>query len=297
MTLIQIKVFLSVVETGSFSKAGDLLGMSQPAISHAISGLEAEVGVTLLNRSRNGITLTEIGEQILPHMREMMRYQECVYQEVDAYKGLTKGTVRIGSFPSISASWMPGIIHTFQQAYPAIQLILAEGTYEEIEDWIQSGHIHVGFVTLPVTHLDVIPLIRDELAAILPATHPLGVEASVPIEKIVTSPFIMPNAGCQTLIKQAFTDANITPDIRYELRETSTILQMVESNVGISILPNLALASRHSSVLVKPTTPVIYREIGLAVRSLKLTAPAVQAFIQHVQQWIADSADSPSSCK
>lgn len=257
--------------------------MSQPAISHAVSGLEAELGVTLLNRNRTGITLTEIGEQLLHYMRAMMQQQESIYQEIAAYQGLAKGTVRIGSFSSISASWMPGILRSFQQAYPHIQLILTEGTYEEIEDWLYTGKIHVGFVTHSIPSLDVIPLCRDELVAVLPKEHPLGTKSAITIKELTASPFILPNAGCQNLILQAFAESGVNADIRYELRETSTILNMVESNVGVSILPRLALASHSTNVLTIPITPMIDREIGIAVRSLKQTAPAVKAFIHHVE--------------
>ncbi|MFK4340146.1 DNA-binding transcriptional LysR family regulator [Paenibacillus sp. RC62] len=98
MNLFKYKVFLSEVETRSFTKAGELLKLTQSAISHAVSGLEHELGLTLLIRGRSGIKLTSNGERLMKHFREIVQMNERLYQEVDLIKGLETGTVKIGTF-------------------------------------------------------------------------------------------------------------------------------------------------------------------------------------------------------
>lgn len=287
MTLTQLTVFITVVDTGSFSKAGEILGLSQPAVSHAIHGLESTLGFTLLYRNRNGITLTDIGKQVVPHMREMLRLQRVIWEEIDTQQGLRKGTIRIGSFPSISASWLPTIIPTFQQSFPNIDLQVVEGTYEEIEEWVATGMVQVGFVTSSSRSIEVTPLRHDELVAILPPDYSLDGGHVIPLKLLDKLPFILPNAGCQSLILDSFKKYNVTPDIRFELRETHTILQMVQAGAGATILPRLALQAvgGHQSNWFH-TDPPLARQIGIAVKSRKLSSPATIAFISHVERWV-----------
>lgn len=287
MTLTQLKVFITVVETGSFSKAGEILGLSQPAISHAIAGLESALGSTLLIRNRNGISLSEIGAQIVPHIREMLRLESTILEEIESHQSLRKGTVRIGSFPSISASWLPSLIPSFKQAFPEIDLHVVEGTYEEIEEWITRGIVQAGFVTTPCHSIEITPLCHDELVAVLPPDHSKAMDKVIPLQYLDKQPFILPNAGCQSLILDTFKQYEIYPDIRFELRETSTILQMVKAGEGATILPLLALqgtGDHHSNWF--HTDPPMARQIGIAVRSRKFSSPATRAFVQHVENWI-----------
>ena len=108
--IAKYEVFRTVVESGSLTKAADLLHMTQSGVSHAISSLETELGIALLTRDRSGITLTADGELVLQRIREVLTANERLNQQVAAIKGLEIGTVRIGTFTSVSAQWLPGVI-------------------------------------------------------------------------------------------------------------------------------------------------------------------------------------------
>lgn len=283
MTLFQLQVFLAVVENGSFTKAGELLNISQSGVSHTISGLETELGVSLLTRNRKGISLTESGEQILPHIREIINQTEQIKQLAAAAKGLQIGTLRIGSFPSVSAKLLPTIIQSFRQRYPGIELVLFEGTYEEISGWIMAGAVDIGFLTCPCEGLETVSLVTDELVALLPAGHPLTNQPQLTLEQLASEPFIMPKAGCEQLLKAAFHAAKITPDIQFEVADNATILSMVQSGIGISIVPRLILPDESTRLGIVPLANPLHREIGLAFRSLDSAAPATLAFIRAAQ--------------
>ncbi|MGE5701568.1 MAG: LysR family transcriptional regulator [Clostridia bacterium] len=291
MTFSQLEVLIAVVNTGSFSKAGDLLGMSQPGISHAIAGLEAELGITLLNRHRSGISLTAIGEKVMPHIRELMHQKDMIKQEVALEAGLQAGSLRIGSFASILSRWIPALIQSFQTTYPGISLTMVEGTYEEIRKWLADGTIHAGFLTLPMPNpdWDYVTLAADEMVALVPPHFSWETEAdgSITLDQLAKVPFIMPTAGCQTLIGELFHDRQLHPHVQFEIRETATLLNMVREGVGASILPRLALPAQLADVSIASLAPQpVFRQIGLGVRSLLLASPATRAFLRHTEEWI-----------
>lgn len=107
MTLQQLEVFIKVSETGSFTKAGELLSLTQSAISHIISSLEIELGFTLLYRNRSGITITNEGKKILQHALDILNKTELLKQEASSIIGIESGTLKIGCFPSVSAKILP----------------------------------------------------------------------------------------------------------------------------------------------------------------------------------------------
>ncbi len=288
MTLLQFQVFLAVVETKSFTKAGEYVGLTQSGVSQTMAGLESELGITLLNRSRNGVTLTETGERILIHIREIMNRTSLIKHEVAAMIGIEVGTLRIGSIPSVSAKLLPGIIGSFKNRYPGIELVLFEGSYEEVNKWITSSVIDIGMVTLPSEGYESIPLLQDKMIVFLPANHPLKNETSLQLYQISSDPFIMPKADCEIFIKDIFRSNGIVPNIHFEVRDTATILAMVQEGVGVTILPEMAIPTSLPKVSASYLLPQAYRNVGLGMRSLKSVSPAATAFINESQQFVKD---------
>lgn len=118
MTITQLQVLIKTVDLGSFTKAARVLNMTQPAVSHAISSIESELGVTILIRDkRKGLLVTDVGNRILVHIREILNGVAKIEQEVAMEKGHEVGTIRIGSFPSASAHFLPKMINLFKEKY------------------------------------------------------------------------------------------------------------------------------------------------------------------------------------
>lgn len=155
----QIRLFVKIAESGSFTKAGVELNMTQPAVSRAISSLEAELDVKLLLRDRrNGLTLTDIGKRILVIFREILMGFDKVNQEISAERGLEKGSIRIGAFPVASAYFLPKIISSITERYPNITISLQEGSIAEVREWLESKEIDVGLLLAPCEAFETIPL-------------------------------------------------------------------------------------------------------------------------------------------
>ncbi|MDP5273931.1 LysR family transcriptional regulator [Chengkuizengella axinellae] len=284
MTIFQLQVLAEVVDSGSFTKAGEKLGLSQSGVSHTISSLESELDITLLYRNRNGITATDSGERILKHVRNILEHNEKLIQETGLVKGLEVGRVKVGAFSSVSSQLLPKILKDFKKVYPGIDVDLYEGGYDEIKSWITSGIVDVGFITLPNSDFDTDFVLKDELYIVLSKEHPLSVHPFLSLDEIEDEPFIMPKAGCEILVKESFKRDHLKPNIAYEISNNHTILAMVEEGLGISIVPKLTIPINLTNVeLIKPE-PLIFREIGIAVRSFSSAPPAVKSFIETVKK-------------
>lgn len=283
MTLYQLEVFLAVVQTESFTRAGKLLHTSQSGVSHTIADLEKELGIVLFTRNRNRVNLTNIGEQILPHVFGIIGQKGKINQVVAEAKGIKSGILRIGAFSSFVANMIPDIFQVFRSRYPGIELQLFEGSYAEVNSWIRTRTVDLGFLTVPSDGLDFIRLISDPYVAVLPVNHPLGNQAVISMEQLTHEPFLSLKSGCETLVMRAFQDNRLSLNKRLEVVGNSTIISMVEAGIGVSIVPSMILPAVPANILIKPLTPSINRVIGLAVPSLEVISPAIAAFIKETQ--------------
>lgn len=290
MSLAKFEIFNTVVELGSLTEASLKLGLTQSAISHALSSLETEWGFSILARGRSGVQLTSNGELILPYIREMLNLNEQMIQQVASINGLEAGVVRVGTFSSVSIQWLPKIMNDFQEHYPSIELKLLEGNYDEITQWILSGEVDFGFLSLPaLKSLEVIPLRKDPMLCILPAKHPLAYLNEIDFEQIKTEEMIMPRAGCDSDIRRIFRENNAVPNIKFELTDDQAIFSMVRNGFGISILPEMALYRLPDDIHIASLKSVFVRSIAVAAVSFKNHPPATKKFIEYIQLWLSQN--------
>jgi DNA-binding transcriptional LysR family regulator len=285
LSINKYKILMKVVELGSLTKAADAMGFTQSAVSHTINSLEEEFGFLLLTRSRSGVKLTVNGEQMVKTIREILKWNEHLEQEVASIHGLEIGTIHIGTFTSVSVHWLPGILKDFQQDFPNIDFKIKEGNYRQIEDWIADGKIDCGFLSLPTRSMfDVIPLQKDQMLVVLPTDHPLSSQSVVTISEIEKEPFIMPSKGSDDDINRVLEKASIKPDIKFKVGDDYAIMAMVEKGLGISILPELVLRGQQRNIRIIELEESRYRSLGIAVNSLKHVSPAVRRFLDYVQK-------------
>ncbi|MBR6575068.1 MAG: LysR family transcriptional regulator, partial [Clostridia bacterium] len=272
------------VEYGSFTKASEILNYSQSGISRMINDLETEWKVTLLERSKTGVKLTSDGLKLLPHAKAVVGEYEKLQMEVDALNGLQSGIIRIGTFSSVATHWLPNIIKEFQKDYPNIDYELLLGDYTEIEEWIHTGRVDLGFLRLPTlpefeTHF----LEKDELMAIIPEGHRYADSDAFPVEALCDEPFMLLEKGAKAEISAIFERHNLTPKVHFTTWDDYAVMSMVESGLGISILPNLILKRIPYRIVTKPLTIPAYRDIGIALKSSKTASLAVRRFMEYLQ--------------
>lgn len=284
MNIQKFMAFVKTVEYGSFTKAAEMLNYSQSGISRMISDLEKDWKVTLLERGKAGVRLTSDGVKLLPFAKSVCREYEKLLTQVDELNGLQSGLIRIGTFSSVAAHWLPNIIKAFQNDYPNIDYEMLLGEYSEIEEWILEGRVDCGFLCLP-THndLDTIFLEQDKFLAVLPENHPLAELDKIPVSALCGEPFMLLEKGKKTEISEIFEKHALTPNKHFTTIDDYAVMSMVESGLGVSILPQLILKRVPYKIVAKELDVPAYRNIGLALRN-KQTAPlAVKRFIDYLK--------------
>lgn len=229
---------------------------------------------------------------MLAYMREMLRLQEQMQQDVAAINGLQTGNVRIGTFTSVSTQWLPGILKAFQDRYPGVEVTLCEGYYDEIEEWVCGGEVDVGFVSLPTAvACDCQPLKKDRMLLLVSSDHPLAEQEEVHVEQLAEEPFIMPTVGCDNEIRRILHAHKLEPRVKFELGDDHAIIAMVANGLGVSILPEMILFRLPASIRAIPLSGDHYRTIGLATASREQLSPAASRFFAQVQEWVSTAVD------
>ncbi|WP_428912414.1 LysR family transcriptional regulator [Niallia sp. Krafla_26] len=291
-TITQFEIFVKVIDEGSFTKAAQKLHMSQPAVSHAISSLETELGVTLLVRERGkDLMVTDIGKRVLVQVRNLLNSLEKIDEEISLEKGLVKGTIRIATFPSVTAHFLPKIIRTFQQKRPNVSITFKEGSHEEIKEWLSIREIDIGFVVLPCRELDTIPLVKDRYLVMLPDGHPLLQNKQVRLIELGKEPLIVSNGGYEAPILDLMKKEKISINEKYHTSNLNTSLGMIKEGLGVLILPELSLKNlSFPKENVRPLETNLYRHIALGLPSLKGASRTVQVFIEITKELFRETA-------
>lgn len=276
--------FVKTVEYGSFTKAAEILNYSQSGISRMIADLEKEWNIVLLERSKGGVKLTSDGLRLLPYTKNLVKEYEKLQMQVNELNGLQSGLIRIGTFSSVATHWLPNIIRKFQKDYPHIDYELLLSDYTEIEEWILEGRVDCGFLRLPTRpELETIFLEQDKLMAIIPENHPLVNKSNFPVTALCNEPFMLLEKGAKAEVSEIFEKCNLMPKIHFTTWDDYAIMSMVESGLGISILPQLILKRIPYKIIAKELDVPAYRNIGLALRSKKNASLAVTCFLDYLQ--------------
>lgn len=276
--------FVKTVEYRSFTKAAEILNYSQSGISRMIGDLEKDWKVVLLERGKDGVKLTSDGLTLLPYARSLVAEYEKLQMQVDELNGLQSGLIRIGTFSSVATHWLPNIIKEFQKDYPHIDYELLLGDYAEIEEWVIEGRVDCGFLKLPTRpDFETIFLEEDKLLAVIPEDHPLADCEKFPIAALCDGPFILLEKGENSEVSEIFRRCGLTPKVHFTTWDDFSIMSMVESGLGVGILPQLILRRTPYRILTKELDVPAYRSIVLAMRSKKTASLAVKRFIEYLQ--------------
>lgn len=270
-----------IAELGSFTKAAEVLGYTQPAISQMIASLERELSIKLLYRSRQGVHLTIEGERLFPSVQSAVSQYQAMQEIAKEIRGLDTGTIRIGTLSSVSCHWLPQLIQAFQASYPNVEFVLHQGDNNSIPEWIRNGEADFGFV-----NLDVLPnpanarfIKEGEYRAVLPQHHPLAGEPYVTLEQLAKENFLVIEEGSLSKPLEALRQAGLEPAVRLRVHDDYSILSMVETGLGVSILPELVLKKTAYQVAIRPIKPAVTRKIGLLAKDKNILPLASKYFI------------------
>lgn len=275
MSLFSYAVFKTAAEQKSFLKAAETLNLTPSAVSHSISNLEKEMGFPLFVRNKNYVELTSDGKSMLPSVRAVLNGEERVKQEAALIQGLDKGIVRIGTFSSVCINFIPGIVKSYRKLYPEIQIIVFQGGYSDCFHWIKTGIVDIGFIPLPTTEkLYVEPLTRDRLLCVTPKDFKTEHHDYITMDEIKHQTFIMQRDDYDKDTKGLLNKYGISVYAPFYSIDDASIAALIESGIGIGIMPELALKKISNDINTYPFKPCEYRTIGLAALKKQSLSPA-----------------------
>ena len=274
--------FVTTVEHGSFTRAAEILNYSQSSISRMVGDLEREWGLTLLERKGSVVRPTSDGMKVRPFAERLVAEFQSLQNEVSQLNGLDSGLIRIATFSSVAAQWLPNIIKEFKKHYPNIEYELLIGDYPEIEQWVMEGRADCGFNLLPAKGCDSIFVEDDEFLVVIPEDHPLAREESFPLKALEDYPFMLLGKGEKSEIRNIPEIRDLDLDVKLTTLDDYAIMSMVEGGLGISILPRLILKRNPYNIVTKSLEKPAYRRIGLTVRDKNTVSFAVKKFKEYL---------------
>ena len=280
MILNRYEIFLKVAELGNITRTAEALHYTQAGISHAISALEKEAGVTLLVRSSTGVSLTENGRRLLVPVQKLVNEQRSLAQTIHEINHVVAGTLRIGTFTSVSARWLPHMIRSFRQKYPEVEFELLAGDYNEITDSILSGKVDCGFLSSPA-HRDIMftPLYDDPMLVFMSTDHPLAAKEKLTLAEVKKELLIMPIKGSDHDIMAVLDKSPGKINTGYMLNDDFSVMSMAAHGFGITIMPELIVRNFNFDFEVRPLDPPCFRTIGIASLPLNRVSILTKTFI------------------
>lgn len=274
----KLEMLKIVASMGSISKAAEKMGYSQPGLTGMLNRLEDEVGFPLLERGSNGVVLTPRGRELMPAINEVLRTFSDFEQSVEAMRHNGEDVLKIGTYTSISRSWLPAVLKSFNEKHPQVNLVVRDGSGGEIERWVSDGTVDLGLASNNFAgDLEFISLFDDPYYAVLPPTMAAG--DTYNIRDFDGKDFLMPSYGMDLDILRTLQRYGVTPNISLIAMEDQAVIKMVEQGLGVSILSELVLRGTTSSLTLAPLSPPSGRDLGIVVKSAARGSHLLREFI------------------
>ncbi|MEF9425769.1 MAG: LysR substrate-binding domain-containing protein [Candidatus Mariimomonas ferrooxydans] len=294
----KLKVFCTVAETKSFSKASEIIRLTQPAVSLQIQALEEIYGTKLFNRSGCIITLTKSGEILYKYAREINLLYLASEKEIGRFTGVVKGIVSVGASSTIGNYVIPSVLADFKKKFPKVGVNIHVGNTKNVIEFLNAGNIDVGLVEGDVKKqkLVVEKLIPDEMVLVMSPLHPWAKKPNVSILDIPKEPFILREEGSGTrqMIEKNFAKYGISPHnikISFVMGSTEAIKGAVEEGLGISILSIWATKRETRYGSLKTATfkeEKFVRDFSLLYRKPKSSSHALDKFLGFLKKYPFD---------
>jgi DNA-binding transcriptional LysR family regulator len=288
LNVSRLRVLTEVAKRGSFSAAAEELSYTQSAVSQQVATLEAESGMTLLERHARGVRVTPAGQALVEHAEGILARLEAAETELSAIAGLRAGRLRMASFPTAGATLMPLAIATFRASYPEIELTLAEGEPEEIAPRLRSGEFDLALLfefdepEEGLHGLKRIELLRDPMYLALPREHGLAEKRGLRLEDLRGEAWVQTSRSspCARHVVRSCHAAGFEPNVSFESDDYQTVQGLVAAGVGVALIPELALSVVRDDIAIRalaPQPPV--RQVIAAAPADARLSPATPAML------------------
>ena len=302
ISLRQLRVFLAAAQERNFSRAGQAVGLTQPAVSRSILELESQLGLKLLDRTTREVVLTDAGRSLALRLGRVLDELDQTLKDVAGLAGALEGRVRVASSPTLSANLMPGCIAACAAEAPGIRFMLLDRIQEDVLDSVRSGEVDFGVVIEPSScdDLTVETILSEPFVLVVPRGHPLARRRSVQWSALQGHPLVLldHSSGSRRLIDQALGDHGAKATVAQQLGHPTTVFRMVEAGIGISVMPMLSVASVVSAspagsvpLVMVTLSPAVERRVMLVHRRNRAPSPLAQ----RVWRLVAETARAMSA--
>jgi DNA-binding transcriptional LysR family regulator len=295
LDLKRVRVLSEVVRQGSFSAAADSLHLSQSAVSQQVATLEREVGMPLLQRTRNGPKLNNAGRVLVGHAEAALARLEEAEHQLKAIAGLKGGELRLASFPSASATLLTEALGEFRTRFPDVRLSVTEAEPEDSLPRLLAAEIDLAIVfdypMLPPTEeqrdINRLLLLTESMYVALPRSHPIAKAETVRLADLADEPWLcgVCPSSCGDVVKQACREAGFDPRVAFESDEYQVLQAYVAAGLGFTLLPDLALPALRPDLVVRPTLPEApKRRVWAATRVEGARSAATEAMVEVLRE-------------
>lgn len=282
----KVQILLDCLNEGSMMKAAERLGYTASGLTHMMDALERELDVQIIERGRFGIRLTAAGQELLPLLERFVDTQQDLLQASHRISQANSGLIRIGSYPSIARNWLPQIISSFQEKYPAFRIEIVVRSREGCYNALKTGQVDLLFACQN-EHYDYHfqPMKHDYYMAVVPKGTYHSDSGFFHIKDFERFPFLMPSFGKDKNVVMALQDNGVEPRQLSVYSDNAVIISMVNGGMGATILTELVLRGLVVQSDVFPLQPAAYRVIGLVYKRASDLTPAEKLFIEHVNHF------------
>lgn len=279
-----MRYLAAVVREGGFRRAAASLHVAQPAISHQVRRLEAELGVTLVERGRGGATPTPAGRAFLERVERILAEVDAARSDMLAHAGALTGRVRVGAWHS-SAPDVPGLVRDFSRRHPGVEILLREHTAAGMLEMLRAGELDVAVVilaeVLDLTDVRVEPVLTEPLVAAGAVDGPLAGRRRVRLADLADEPFVMfpPGSAMRGIVEEACARQGFRPRIVVEAMGFTAARALAARGLGVALLPRSLPAELGPPVAVATLAPALTRTSALAWRAQGVLSPAAAQFL------------------
>lgn len=277
VTLSQLRMLVAVAEYEGFVAAADELGVTQSAVSHAIAGLEGELGGRLVVR-KPSFSLTALGTQILDHARSAIASVDAITDTAAVVRGELNGTVRLAVTSTVCFGLLPQLTALWGRQHPRIRVQYFEGDDPELEAWLNEGIVDAAILISPAhTHPAAVEVGKDRYGAVLRKDHPLANQHSLAIEELLDDPVHVSAGVCGAFVTSML--AKHQPDFQPQQRmhDNATLLNLVSAGLGVTVFPSVGEGMLPADTVMIPLQPLIQRRLVFSGPTTRPWSPLVEA--------------------